>query len=205
MEEIIKKFLQIGSGYGSGYGSGDGYGYGYGSGYGSGDGSGDGSGKNIREFAGSAVYSIDDIPTIIDRIHGSIANGRLIRMDLTTYPCYIARVGNSFAHGSTAREAYNDALDKDLQKRPVEERVAEFIAVHPDPDKEYGDLFKWHHILTGSCEFGRKEWCKQHGLMPSDSITVRSFLRDTCNDYGGSVIRMVAERMSVDISSAAQG
>ena len=44
MEEQIRKFLSIysGYGYGSGSGSGDGYGYGYGDGYG--DGSGDGSG-----------------------------------------------------------------------------------------------------------------------------------------------------------------
>ena len=50
MEEQIRKFLSIYSGYGygygdgSGYGSGDGSGYGYGYGSGSGSGSGDGSG-----------------------------------------------------------------------------------------------------------------------------------------------------------------
>ena len=141
------------------------------------------------------------MPTVIERIHGTVAQGMIIRKDLTTWPCFIARVGNCFAHGSTAREAYNDAQEKDLQSRPVEDRIAEFIASHPDPDSEYGDLFKWHHILTGSCEFGRKEWCKQHGLMPTDSITVRQFLLDTCNDYGGNVIRMVAEQMSVKLCS----
>ena len=51
MEEQIRKFLSIysGYGYGDGYGDGDGYGYGDGDGYGSvygyGDGSGDGSGS----------------------------------------------------------------------------------------------------------------------------------------------------------------
>ena len=52
MEEQIRKFLSIYSGYGygdgsgsgSGYGSGDGYGYGDGDGYGYGNGDGDGSG-----------------------------------------------------------------------------------------------------------------------------------------------------------------
>lgn len=59
MEEQIRKFLSIysgygyGSGYGSGSGYGDGYGYGYGSGDGSGYGSGDGSGDGYGDGYGS--------------------------------------------------------------------------------------------------------------------------------------------------------
>lgn len=55
MEEQIRKFLSIysGYGYGSGYGSGSGYGDGYGYGYGSGDGSGYGSGDGYGDGYGS--------------------------------------------------------------------------------------------------------------------------------------------------------
>ena len=59
---------------------------------------------------------------------------------------------------------------------------------HPDLDTEYGDLFDWHHILTGSCEFGRKQWCKEHGFQPTDKITVRDFIRLTKFDFGGDII-----------------
>ena len=54
MEEQIRKFLSIYSGYGYGYGSGsgDGYGYGYGYGSGSGDGSGDGYGDGYGDGSG---------------------------------------------------------------------------------------------------------------------------------------------------------
>lgn len=49
MEDRIKQFLSISSGYGSGSGDGDGYG----SGYGSGDGSGDGYG--IKSVNGNTI------------------------------------------------------------------------------------------------------------------------------------------------------
>lgn len=54
MEDRIKQFLSIGSGYGSGdgCGSGSGYGYGYGSGSGYGHGSGDGCGSGCGSGCG---------------------------------------------------------------------------------------------------------------------------------------------------------
>ena len=65
MEDRIKQFLSIGSGYGDGSGSGSGYGYGDGSGsgygsgdgYGSGYGSGDGSGSGYGDGSGSGYGS----------------------------------------------------------------------------------------------------------------------------------------------------
>ena len=40
---------------------------------------------------------------------------------------------------------------------------------------------------------GRKQWCREHGYQPEDSITVGTFIRETLNDYGGKVIRQLAE------------
>ena len=57
MEEQIRKFLSIYSGYGYGYGSGSGDGYGYGYGDGSGDGYGDGSGDGYGDGSGSGSGS----------------------------------------------------------------------------------------------------------------------------------------------------
>ena len=53
------------------------------------------------------------------------------------------------------------------------------MKTHPALDEEYGDLFDWHHVLTGSCEFGRRQWCEEHGYKPTDSITLRTFLTET--------------------------
>lgn len=195
---------------GDGYGLGDGAGYGdiFGNGNGDGDGNGNGDGDgdgigygygDLRKLNGNPVYYIDGTPTLIYQVRDSIAKGAIVRKDLSLEDCWIVRCGNSFAHGDTIHNAYRDALEKELEDMPEDERIDRFVAEHPDPDAEYGDLFQWHHILTGSCEFGRRQWCQQHGLQPTDSITVRRFLKETASDYGGDIIRKVAKRMQVDL------
>ena len=87
MEEIekIKAFLaDVGSGsgygygYGYGYGDGDGSGYGSGSGsgYGSGYGDGSGDGYQIRKLTNDSVFYVDGVPTIFEKIKGSVAHVR---------------------------------------------------------------------------------------------------------------------------------
>ena len=179
--EEIRRFLTV---------PGDGSGYGYGYGYGDGDG-------DLKKFDGDDVYYIDDIPCIILSIHQNIAIVAVVGNDFTLKTAYVAKVGRSFAHGETPREAVKDATSKDMENRPVEERIDLFVQSHPDLDTPYPDLFQWHHTLTGSCEFGRKEWCKAHGYQPTDSITVRTFVEQTRNDYGKEVIRQLAERYNI--------
>lgn len=126
-----------GFGDGSGDGSGDSYGlglgFGYnagrhrsGSGYCEGDGYGDGYGDGVTVLNGERVYQIDDIPTLIDSVSWNFAKGRILLSDLTTRPCYIAKVGKYFAHGDTLREAMADAQAKYNENRPLEERIADF-------------------------------------------------------------------------------
>ena len=119
-------------GYGTGYGpgssyvngSGGGCGYDYRNGFGDSDGSGDGSGlsdgygsvdgsgeggdvsvMNIKTFNGHIIDYIDDVPTIIIHIHNNVASGFIIGFDMTLIPCYVAKAGNSFAHGKTLKDA----------------------------------------------------------------------------------------------------
>ena len=189
-----------GDGYGSGYGDGDGDGDGYGSGYGDGDGDGDGYGDGWRSINGDRIYMFDDTPTVIYSVKGQVARGAFVRADLTLDPCYIARVGNSFAHGETIRKAVEDATEKDMQDRPLEERIAMFVQVHPDLDTPYGDLFQWHSNLTGSCRMGRENWCREHGLNPTDSITVRQFIEGTKDNFGGGAIRQLAKSYNIELN-----
>ena len=197
----IERFLAVsyGSGDGSGDGYGDGYGSGDGSGYGSGDGYGDGSGDGIKEFDGHKVYNIDSVPTLIYAIRGNVAKGAILGKDLTLKDCWISKHGNFFAHGDTLRDAVKAVYAKWRENRPLNERIAEFVKMHPSLEGEYSDLFDWHHTLTGSCGFGRRNWCEEHGYKPTDSIMLRTFFEQTKNDYGGDVIRRVAEKYGLEL------
>jgi len=222
MEERIRKFLQISSGYGygsgCGYGSGDGSGsgdgYGYGSGYGSGDGSGygcgygsgDGSGcgsgsgygsgygSGVLSFNKDRVYMIDNVQTIIKSLRGNVAKGFILNNDLTLTPCYIAKSGNYFAHGETLKKAVADAIAKRIDDMPVEERIGEFRKEFKKGVKYSGrKFFDWHGRLTQSCEMGRKSFCSNKGISLDDIFTVAEFIELTKNQYGSDVIKKLAE------------
>ena len=204
LKTAADRFAEVVSGYGYGYGSGDGSGYGYGYGHGSGSGSGyghgsgygDGDGRGVVSFCGQKVYQIDDVPTLIDHVHGSAAKGRILRDDLTTEDCYIVKQGNLFAHGKTLREAMDALRDKLFEDMPEEERIAEFVKAH-EWGKQYpsADYYGWHHRLTGSCDMGRSEFAKRHGYKLTDDelLTVEEFIKLTENSYGDSVIRKLRE------------
>ncbi len=221
--EAIKEFLSIssgdgsgygygsGSGYGSGYGSGSGsgsgsgYGYGsgsgsgsgsgYGSGYGDGSGYGSGYGDGIAEYNGAAVYMVDGVPTLIASVRGNLARGQILNSNFTTTPCYVCKIENQFAHGSSLREARDAALEKIFDDKPENERIEAFVSAHA-PGVEYPntDFFSWHHRLTGSCKMGREQFAKDHGIdVEHGSMTPEEFIRLTQNAYGGGIIRKLKE------------
>ena len=185
------------SGDGDGYGSGDGDGFGDGSGFGKGSGAGFGygydyvSGGGISILNGERIYQIDDVSTLIDSVSGNFAKGRILSKDLTARPCYIAKVGNYFAHGDTLCEAMADAQEKYNENRPLTERIADFNREFPDRDVKVdaARLFEWHHVLTGSCLAGRKAFCEDRGLdYEHGHYTVNEFIRLTREAYGGEAI-----------------
>lgn len=168
----------------------------YGSGFGSGYGDGDGFGSGISQFCGTEVQTIDGIPTIIDIWHGDVARGRILRDDLTTAPCYIARQGSVYAHGNTLRNAMDALRSKLYEGMPEDERIAAFIASHEWGQKyQTKDLYQWHHNLTGSCEMGRNAFAQSHGftLADDETLTVEEFIALTENSYGGDVIRKLRD------------
>ena len=128
-----------------------------------------------------------------------MAKGAVLRRDMTLRDCWIAKRGNFFAHGDTLHEAVEAVEAKWRENRPLGERIAEFVKTHPSLDEPYGDLFEWHHVLTGSCEFGRRQWCDEHGYKPTDSITLRTFFTETAGNYGGGVIRQVAQKYGLEL------
>ena len=189
-----------GSGSGSGYGDGSGSGSGSGSGYGdgSGYGSGDGSGYGIKSINGQLIYVIDSTPTIIESAVSNYAKGFVLLYDLTLKPCYIAKVGDYFAHGATLKQAFEDATSKYSKNTPLEDRINLFLE-HFKIDKTYLaiEFFKWHNTLTGSCEFGRRNFCQERGIdIDKDYLTITDFIRLTENSYGSEVIKLLKEKIN---------
>ena len=211
LDEKVKSFLSVSSGsgygYGSGYGSGDGSGYGDGSGSGSGsgsgygDGSGDGSGSGygIRSFNGEPVYTIDEVPTILRHVRGNVAHGVILNLDLTTTNCYVAKQDNIFAHGETLAKAMEALRDKLFADMPEEDRIEAFLKETEDGKAYPAQYFyDWHHRLTGSCDMGRRQFARDHGIdVDGDTMTLREFLSLTKDAYGGSVIRDAMEKLGV--------
>ena len=225
LDEKVKAFLSVssGSGYGSGSGSGSGYGSGDGSGYGSGDGDGSGDGygygsgygygygsgygdgygsgygDGIRSFNSEPVYTIDGVPTILRHVRGNVAHGVILNRDLTTTTCYVAKHDNIFAHGATLAKAMDALRDKLFGDMPVEERIAAFLKETEDGRAYPAQYFyDWHHRLTGSCDMGRRQFARDHGIdVDSDTMTLREFLALTKDAYGGSVIRKAMEKLEV--------
>jgi len=175
--------------YGSGDGSGSGDGYGYGSGSGSGSGYGDG----LKMINNQRVYMIDGVQTIIKSIKGNLASGFIVNSDLTLTPCFIAKGENQFAHGSTAKEAVESLQAKLLKSTPIEKRIEMFNDKFEKSVKYPAiEFYNWHHILTGSCKFGRDSWCKDRGInIDSDTFTVQEFIELTKNSYGNDVINQL--------------
>ena len=199
MDSKIEAFLETktmrefeyghGDGYGRGDGSGHGYGYGYGDGHGYGYGRGDGSGNGFIKINDYSIYNVDGIPTIFYQIRGNVAKGARLRCDMTLKECCIVKRDNLFAHGDTLRDAVGAVEDKYLATINVEERLEKFKAIH-NPDEKYPaeKFFRWHGILTGSCELGRKDFVESKGIDMQDMFTVAEFV-DICKDsYGGDII-----------------
>lgn len=188
LETRIKAFLS--KTYGDDKISGDGDGYGDGSGVGDG----------VKELNGDNVYLVDEIQTIIKSVHGNIAQGFVLNRDLTLQPCYIVKEQNHFAHGETLHDAFSSLQEKLYDDSTEEERIEAFIKKFPNYDTPYSnrDLFTYHHVLTGSCRFGRDSFCKDKGINLDGSTTVREFVSLTKDSYGSETIRRLPQAYGVD-------
>lgn len=81
-----------------------------------------------------------------------------------------------------------------------EERIEAFVKKFPDYDTPYSnrDPFTYHHVLTGSCRFGRDSFCKDKGINLDGSTTVREFVSLTKDSYGSETICKLPQAYGVD-------
>ena len=160
-------------------------------------GSGDGSGYGIKSFCGESVYRVDGVNTLIHSVRGNVAHGAILNRGLTLTPCYIVKQDNTFAHGETLREAMEALRDKLFEDMPEDERIDTFLC-ETDHEKAYPTqyFYDWHHRLTGSCDMGRKQFARDHGVdLERGTMTLAEFLELTKDAYGGEVIRKIMRRL----------
>ena len=172
------------NGYGDGSGDdcrGDDYGRGY------------GGGSKITKYKNAEVFYIDDIPCIFISILGNVAKVNVIsKTDFTESAAFIIKDEENgiFAHGGTIHEAREALIEKRLANMDIDERIAEFRKTFNDKDSYPAQVFfDWHHNLTGSCEFGRQEFVKNHNIDMTRKFTVKEFIALCENDYGGDIIK----------------
>lgn len=155
----------------------------------------------IKEFVGTSaicgfhnaqrMYSIDEMPTVINSVHGNFAKGAMI-VNGQCRECYIAKVGTCYAHGETLAEAFHFANTKAEHVIPYEQRIEEFVTKYPSLDTvaDNKDLFTWHNYLTGSCLAGRKIFAFEHDIdIENDKMTIGEFILLTKGSYGGDIIK----------------
>lgn len=157
-------------------------------------------GFGVKAINGYEVHRIDDIPTILTSIRGDVAQGFIVQSDLQLKPCYIVKENNKFAHGETLHEAFNSLQEKLFDDSSEEERLDAFKKKFPEYDVKYDnrDLFKYHHILTGSCRMGRWTFVVSHGLSLDCKTSVREFVELTQNAYGGDIIKKLPGAYGVE-------
>lgn len=164
---------------------------------GSGSGSGEGRGLDIKISVANSfpVAYIDGIPCIVRSAHSKWAKVSVIRTDdFTLKDAFVGRYETAIAHGDTirkaidaAREKYFSMLDFNRQKKRL---LAEFAENKRLSVKE---LYQWHGILTGSCEYGRSLFQEEHELSDDDELTLSEFVQLTKSSYGGDVIARLVE------------
>ena len=148
-------------------------------------------GFGVKVINGYVVHRIDDMPTIITSVRGNVAQGFIVQSDLQLKPCYVVKENNKFAHGETLHDAFNSLQEKLFDDSSEEVRLDAFKEKFPEYDVKYDnrDLFKYHHILTGSCKMGRELFVSNRGLSLDGKTSVREFVKLTKYAYGGYIIQ----------------
>ena len=145
----------------------------------------------MKNFCGLPVYLIDGMETVLCAVHGNHAKGFIVNRDLTTEKCFVVKGQDKFAHGATLSEAFKALQDKIFEDMDTDEKI-EFFIKEFKSDVKYPakSFYEWHHKLTGSCEFGRNSFVKNHGIdLENGTYTVKEFIEYTKNDFGGEIIR----------------
>ncbi len=109
--------------------------------------------------------------------------------DFSDSKMYVVKRGGLFSHGNTLKDAYESVKLKYYSTIGREQAILEFKNQFKTGIEYSNNLFyKWHTILTGSCESGKNHWLKEHGISLDGTMTLERFVELTKNAYGGDII-----------------
>ena len=116
---------------------------------------------------------------------------------MTTKKCFVVKGQDKFAHGETLAKALKSLQDKIFEDMDTDEKIDAFLEEFKlDVKYPAKTFYEWHHKLTGSCEFGRNSFVKNHGIdLENGMYTVKEFIEYTKNDFGGEIIKQLEEMM----------
>jgi len=98
-------------------------------------------------------------------------------------------------YGETIKKALEDATSKELENKPVSERIADFVKTFSGKDSYPNQEFSnWHKRLTGSCDLGRTSFMQNKGIDINGKMTVKEFISITKDAYGSDVIKELAKQ-----------
>ena len=81
------------------------------------------------------------------------------------------------AHGKTLRQAMEDLTFKKLEDADVSDIVAEIKKTDKVTRMQY-------RAITGACQFGTEQFCKQHNIEDLEEIELSELRKILINDYG---------------------
>lgn len=186
MERVIEDFMTTENRYTCPYS----HHYGHGSPVGCGDENGKGNastmhtiddwnGSGIVSYNGNKVYFINGYTVFITHVHKPWAMGEIIKNDLTTQKCYIARVNNHFVIADSLKEVIAEMRIKIVSSNNIKKDIAKaFVLAHPEYEKEYDwdEMVTWHSLDPTSCSDGRRRFTKLSNKKSGDLGTPRELI-----------------------------
>lgn len=151
----------------------------------------------LKKFKGNEVYYIDNIPCYFLAIKRNTAKVQVIKNDFTTELQYISKQGSLFAHGKTKDESLQSVLDKHFASLSFSEKKSEFVLKFKKNETYKAQIFfDWHHILTGSCKYGRLDFIQSRGIKLDSEMSVIDFLTITQSEYNGNIIKEILSEIT---------
>ncbi len=90
---------------------------------------------------------------------------------------YCVEENNITAHGKTLKQAMEDLTFKKLKNKDVSDIVKEIKLTGKVNRGQY-------RAITGACEFGTEQFCKQHKIEELEEIEIEKLRKILINDYG---------------------
>jgi hypothetical protein len=152
------------------------------------------TGDAILSYNNNKTYMIDGFVVYITHIHEPWLMGEIIKNDLTTQSCYMAKINDKFVVDYSLREVLDGMREKiALTKDNADDIARAFVLAHPDYEKEYDweEMVAWHSLDKTSCADGRRNFSKYAKMSSGMKATPKVLIEFMMN----STSKPIAERM----------